>query len=63
MAGKYYEDLHVDMKIQHALGRTITEGVNPAFAYTPAKSSIHGASFLARRFTCGCSCVNQRSLF
>ena len=32
MAGKYYEDLHVGMKIQHALGRTITEMDNVLFS-------------------------------
>ncbi len=32
MAGKYYDDLHVGMKIQHALGRTITEMDNVLFS-------------------------------
>ncbi|HEY79894.1 MAG TPA: MaoC family dehydratase [Anaerolineae bacterium] len=32
MAGKYYDDLHVGMKIRHALGRTITEMDNVLFS-------------------------------
>ena len=32
MAGKYYDDLTVGMKIQHALGRTITEMDNVLFS-------------------------------
>ena len=32
MAGKYFDDLHVGMKIQHALGRTITEMDNVLFS-------------------------------
>lgn len=32
MAGKYYDDLHVGMKIQHALGRTVTEMDNVLFS-------------------------------
>ena len=32
MAGKYYDDLHVGMKINHALGRTITEMDNVLFS-------------------------------
>ncbi len=32
MAGKYYDDLHEGMKIQHALGRTVTEMDNVLFS-------------------------------
>ncbi len=32
MAGKYYDDLHVGMKIRHALGRTVTEMDNVLFS-------------------------------
>ncbi len=31
MAGKYYEDLEIDMIIQHDLGRTLTEADNVLF--------------------------------
>lgn len=42
MAGKYYEDLHVGMRIQHALGRTITEADNTLFcALTMNPQPLH----------------------
>lgn len=42
MAGKYYEDLQVGMRIQHALGRTITEADNTLFcALTMNPQPLH----------------------
>ncbi len=42
MSGKYYEDLHVGMRIQHALGRTITEADNTLFcALTMNPQPLH----------------------
>ncbi len=42
MAGKYYEDLHVGMRIQHPLGRTITEADNTLFcALTMNPQPLH----------------------
>ena len=49
MAGKYYEDLHVGMKIRHANGRTITEMDNTLFcALTMNTQPLHiNADFAA----------------
>ncbi len=42
MSGKYYEDLQVGMRIQHALGRTITEADNTLFrALTMNPQPLH----------------------
>ncbi len=50
MAGKYYEDLEVGMKIRHPLGRTITEADNTLFcAITMNTQPLHlNADFAAR---------------
>ncbi|NPA05805.1 MAG: MaoC family dehydratase [Chloroflexi bacterium] len=50
MPGKYYEDLEVGMKIQHPLGRTITEADNTLFcAITMNTQPLHlNADFAAR---------------
>jgi acyl dehydratase len=50
MAGKYYEDLQVGQRIQHARGRTITEADNVLFcALTMNDQPLHlNAEFAAR---------------
>ena len=42
---------HPELKLRATKRRR----VNPAFGRGLAKSPVHGALFLARRFTCGCS--------
>ncbi|NPA27271.1 MAG: MaoC family dehydratase [Chloroflexi bacterium] len=59
MPGKYYEDLEVGMRIQHALGRTITEADNTLFcAITMNTQPLHLNEDFAARTIFGRRIVN-----
>jgi acyl dehydratase len=59
MPGKYYDDLQVGMKIQHSLGRTITEADNVFFnALTMNTQPLHLNEDYSRKTRFGKRIVN-----
>lgn len=59
MAGKYYEELDVGMRIEHALGRTITEADNVLFcALTMNTQPLHLDEHFAAQTQFGARIVN-----
>jgi len=59
MAGKYYDELHVSMKIAHHLSRTITEADNVFFnALTMNTQPLHLDEEFARKTQFGRRIVN-----
>jgi len=59
MPGKYFEDLHPGMKIEHSLGRTITEMDNVLFnALTMNPQPLHMNQDLASKTQFGQRIVN-----
>ena len=59
MAGKYYDDLEVGMKIQHKLGRTVTEADNVLFnALTMNTQPLHMDEHFASQTQFGQRIVN-----
>lgn len=59
MAGKYYEELDVGMRIEHALGRTVTEADNVLFcALTMNAQPLHLDEHFAAQTQFGARIVN-----
>ncbi len=59
MAGKYYEELEAGMRIEHALGRTITEADNVLFcALTMNTQPLHLDEYFAAQTQFGTRIVN-----
>ncbi|MCS6846850.1 MAG: MaoC family dehydratase [Anaerolineae bacterium] len=59
MAGKYYEELEAGMRIEHALGRTITEADNVLFcALTMNTQPLHLDEHFAAQTQFGTRIVN-----
>ncbi|BCX02436.1 MAG: MaoC family dehydratase [Candidatus Roseilinea sp.] len=59
MAGKYYEELEAGMRIEHALGRTVTEADNVLFcALTMNAQPLHLDEHFAAQTQFGARIVN-----